>query len=148
MTMTTAALLDRAHDGVVSNDDPAAKPTRRRFSAAYKLAVLEEYDRTTDPRAKGALLRREGLYSSHIVDWRRAREVGALAELTPKVRRSKRSAQDRELERLRRANANLEEQLQRHRKALEIQGKASELLSRLLAESAEETGQQPDGRKP
>lgn len=148
MTMTTAALLDRAHDGAVSDDDPAAKPTRRRFSAAYKLAILEEYDRTTDPGAKGALLRREGLYSSHIVEWRRAREVGALAELEPKVRRSKRSAQDRELERLRRRNAKLEDQLARHRKALEIQGKASELLSRLLAESTEETGQQPDGPRP
>lgn len=143
MTMTQAALLDRAHDGGVSDDDPAPKPTRRRFTAAYKLAILEEYGRTIDPGAKGALLRREGLYSSHIVEWRRAREVGALAELEPKVRRSKRSAQDREIERLRRRNERLEDQLARHRKALEIQGKASELLSRLLAESAEEAPQQP-----
>jgi transposase len=148
MTMTTAALIARAHDGSVRDDDPAARPTRRRFTAEYKLAILAEYDRTTDPGAKGALLRREGLYSSHIVEWRRARDVGALAELAPKVRRSKASADQRELERLRRRNERLEVQLQKHKQALEIQGKASELLSRLLAESAEETAQQPEERQP
>jgi transposase-like protein len=99
--MTNASLLERAHDGVVPENDPAPKPARRRFTAAYKLAILEEYAQTTDPGAKGALLRREGLYSSHIVEWRRAREVGALAELAPKVRRSKRSADEIEIERLR-----------------------------------------------
>src|SRR5579872_2672884 len=102
MTMTSAALVPRAHEGVVGDDDPAAKPTRRRFSAEYKLGILAEYDRITDPGAKGALLRREGLYSSHIVEWRRARDVGALAELAPKVRRAKQSAEQREIERLRR----------------------------------------------
>ena len=146
--MTTATLFARAHDGVVPDDDPAARPVRRRFSAAYKLAILEEYEQTTDPGAKGALLRREGLYSSHIVEWRRAREVGALAELAPKVRRSKRSAEQAEIERLRRRNERLEDQLAKHKRALEIQGKASELLSRLLAEGTEETAQQPERRQP
>jgi len=88
----------------------------------------------------------EGLYSSHIVEWRRARDVGALRELTPKLRRSKRTAESREIERLRRRNERLEDQLQKHKQVLEIQGKASELLSRLLAESTEETTQQPDRR--
>ena len=143
MTMTTASLAARAHDGDVADDDPAPKPTRRRFSAAYKLSILEEYEQLVDPGEKGALLRREGLYTSHIVEWRRAREVGALAGLSPKVRRSKRSAEQAEIERLRRRNERLEDQLQRHKQALEIQGKASELLARLLAESTEETTQQP-----
>jgi hypothetical protein len=61
---------DRAHAGAVSDvPDPEvpAKPTRRRFTAAYKLAILAEYDAATDPGAKGALLRREGLYSSHVI---------------------------------------------------------------------------------
>jgi transposase len=141
--MTTATLTARAHDGVVTGEDPAAKPTRRRFSAAYKLAILEEYERCSDSGEKGALLRREGLYSSHIVEWRRAKEVGALAGLAPKVRRSKRSAEQAEIDRLRRRNEKLEDQLQKHKQALEIQGKASELLARLLAESTEETTQQP-----
>lgn len=146
--MTSAAFISRAHDGVVGDNDPVTRPARRRFSAEYKLAILAEYDRTTDPGAKGALLRREGLYSSHIVEWRRARDVGALAELAPKGRRAKQSAEQREVKRLRRRAERLEEQLAKHKQALEIQGKASELLARLLAESAEETNQQPDRPQP
>jgi transposase-like protein len=143
MTMTSAALLARVHDGGVGDDDPAAKPTRRRFSAEYKLAVLDEYERLTDPGAKGALLRREGLYSSHIVEWRRARDVGALKELAPKARPAKRNAEQVELDRLRRRNERLEDELAKHKLALEIQGKASELLERLLAGSDETNRQQP-----
>lgn len=143
MTMTSAAVLVRAHDGGVGDDDPAAKPTRRRFSAEYKLAILEEYERLTDPGAKGALLRREGLYSSHLVEWRRAREVGALRELAPKSRPVKRSTEQVDLERARRRIERLENDLAKHKLALEIQGKASELLERLLAESDADKPQQP-----
>ena len=141
MTMTTAALFTPVEDDGVGDDDPAAKPTRRRFSAAYKLAVLEEYEHLTDPGAKGALLRREGLYSSHIVEWRRAREVGALKELAPKSRVAKRTPEQVELERARRRIERLEDDLAKHRLALEIQGRASELLERLLAESDEDRQQ-------
>jgi len=95
-------LTQRAHGGVVTREDPAAKPTRRRFSAAHKLAILEEYERCSDSVEKKALLRRKGLYASYIVEWRRAKEVGALAGLAPKVRRSKRSAEQAEIDRLRR----------------------------------------------
>ena len=144
MTMTTATLAARAHNGVVPNDDPAAKPVRRRFTAAYKLAVLEEYEQLTDPGAKGALLRREGLYSSHIVEWRRARDLGSIEGRTAKLRGAKPSAQRKEIERLRRRNERLEDQLAKHKQALEIQGKASELLARLLADSDPETTQQPE----
>ncbi len=76
MTMTSAALLARAHDEGVGDDDPASKPKRRRFTAEYKLAILDEYERLSDPGAKGALLRREGWYSSHLVEWRRATRRG------------------------------------------------------------------------
>ena len=141
--MTSAALLARADDGGVGDDDPAAKPTRRRFSAEYKLAILDEYERLTDPGAKGALLRREGLYSSHIVEWRRARDVGALRELAPKARPAKRTPEQVELDRAQRRIERLESDLAKHRLALEIQGKASELLERLLAESNEDRRQQP-----
>jgi len=143
MTMTSAALLARADDGGVGDDDPAAKPTRRRFCAAYKLAILDEYERLTDPGAKGALLRREGLYSSHIVEWRRARDVGALRELAPKARPAKRTPEQVELDRAQRRIERLESDLAKHKLALEIQGKASELLERLLAESNEDRRQQP-----
>lgn len=63
----------------------AARPKRRTFTAAYKLGVLAEYERITEPGAKGALLRREGLHTSHLVAWRRGRETG---ELLPPARRS------------------------------------------------------------
>lgn len=142
MTMTNASLAERAQNGKV-RDDPAAKPVRRRFTTEYKAAIIDEYDRATDPGAKGAILRREGLYTSHIVEWRRARDVGALAGLAPKHRK-KRSEAERELERLRKKTTRLEEQLAKHRVALEAQGKASELLAKLLAESEDtETTQQP-----
>ncbi len=143
MTMTNAALNERTQNGTVPDDNPAARPKRRQFSADYKLSILEEYGRITDPGGKGALLRREGLYSSHIVEWQRAREVGALGGLARKHRR-KRNEAERELEALRRKNAKLEDQLARHRVALEAQGKASELLAQLLAESTPETTQQPE----
>lgn len=142
MTMTSAALLTRAQDGGVG-DDPAAKPTRRRFDAAYKLAILDEYERLTDSGAKGALLRREGLYSSHIVEWRRARDVGALKELAPKTRSARRTPEQVELDRAHKRIERLENDLAKHKLALEIQGKASELLERLLAESDETTRRQP-----
>ena len=148
MTMPNTALLTRAHDGAVRDDESNAKPRRRRFSAQYRLESLAEYERLDDSGAKGALLRREGLYSSHIVEWRRARDVGALAELEPKVRRSKRTAEQRELQLLRRKTARLEDQLARHKQALELQGKATELLSRLLAEGTVEENDQQSRPKP
>ena len=137
-------MAERAQDGNVRDgDDPAARPARRRFSAQYKLAILEEYESLGDSGAKGALLRREGLYSSHIVEWRRARDSGALSGLAPKHRK-KCSKAERELEKARKKIERLEDRLDRHRKALEAQGKASELLARLLAESEDtETRQQP-----
>jgi len=143
MTMTTASLTARAHDGGVADGDPAARPARRRFSAQYKLAILEEYEALNDSGAKGALLRREGLYSSHLVEWHRARGTGAISGLAAKHRK-KRSGTERELEKAKKKIERLEDRLDRHRKALKAQGKASELLARLLAESEDdETRQQP-----
>src|SRR5579875_1827340 len=83
MTMTTATLTARAQNGGVRDGDPAARPVRRRFTSEYKLAILAEYEQLADPGSKGALLRREGLYSSHIVEWRRAKEVEGLRTLCP-----------------------------------------------------------------
>jgi transposase-like protein len=141
MTMTNASLVARAQNGKVRDDDPAPKPTRRRFSTEYKRSILEEYDRLTEPGTKGALLRREGLYSSHLIEWRRAMEAGAISGLDKKHRK-KRSDAEREVERLRKRNARLEDQLAKHRVVLEAQGKASELLARLLAESADTENEQ------
>jgi transposase-like protein len=140
--MSTAALLQRGQNDAVSDVDPAARPRRRQFSAEYKLGILAEYEALTDSGAKGALLRREGLYSSHIVEWRRARDTGAMKELAQKPRPS-RSPEQVALERANRKIEALEETLAKHRLALEIQGKASELLGRLLDEGSQDSRQQP-----
>jgi transposase-like protein len=71
---------------VVPEVEVLAKPTRRRFTAEYKRKILREADACTEPGAIGALLRREGLYSSHLTTWRAQRERGELAGLTPKKR--------------------------------------------------------------
>src|SRR5215212_4540238 len=137
MTMTTASLLARVQDGVVDEPDPAARPRRRTFTAEYKERILDEYDAmpagSTD---RGALLRREGLYTSHIAEWRKARDTAGLDALAPKARPTKRSAEQVELEKLRRRTARLEAELARTRLALEITGKAHALLE-MLSESAD-----------
>ena len=135
MSMPSAVLNGRAHDGGVAVDDPAARPRRRTFSAEYKLAVLAEYDAAPDGE-KGSILRREGLYSSHVTEWRRARDVGALGALESRVRQSKRHPAEVELEKLRRRHERTEAELARTKLAVEILGKASALLES-LAESAD-----------
>jgi transposase len=136
MTMTTASLLARAHDGVVDERDPAARPRRRSFSAEYKARILDEYDALpVGSTERGALLRREGLYTSHIAEWRKARDTGAQAALAPKGR-ARRSPEQVEVERLRRRNERLEAELRKTKLALEITGKAHALLE-LLSESAD-----------
>lgn len=138
MTLTTADLVDRAHTGGVDEiDDPAARPRRRSFTAVEKLAHLDAYEGLEKgSEQRGAYLRREGLYSSHLSEWRKQRDRGALAGLTPKSRPAKRTAEEVELDRLRRRTARLEAELARTRLALEITGKAHALLE-LISESAD-----------
>src|SRR5271168_116856 len=76
--MTMPTLTERAHDGPVGDLPESDRPHRRRFDADFKLTILAEYDRLTGSGEKGALLRREGLYSSHVTEWRRARDAGLL----------------------------------------------------------------------
>ena len=116
---------------------PRARPTRRTFTAAEKLAHLDAYDalpKGSDER--GAYLRRERLYSSHLSEWRRQRDSGALAGLAPKGRPARRTAEQVELDRLRRRIERLEAELARTQTALEIMGKAHALLE-MLSESAD-----------
>src|SRR5688572_27429490 len=125
MTMTTASLSARAHDGVVDDEpDPAARPRRRSFTAEYKARILDEYDALAVGSAeRGALLRREGLYSSHLAEWRKARDAGVHDALAPRAK-PRRSAEQVELDKVRRRNERLEAELARTKLALEITGKA------------------------
>jgi transposase-like protein len=115
---------------------PQAK--RRRFSAEYKLRILEEVDACTEPGQIGALLRREGLYSSHLTTWRRQRAQGQLAGLSPK-RRGRKSSVDQaltqELDALKRENQHLQSRLQQAETIIEVQKKLSGLLGLALNEN-------------
>jgi transposase len=110
----------------------------------YKLAIVAEYENAPNGE-KGAVLRREALYSSHVIEWTRARDAGALAGVTDSPRPAKRpkSAEAVELERLRARNAKLEADLTKTRTALDIMGKAHALLEQ-LSESADD--QEPSTR--
>ena len=138
MTLTTADLVGRAQTGGVDEiDDPSARPRRRTFTAAEKLAHLDAYDALVKgSEERGAYLRREGLYSSHLSEWRKARDSGALSGLAPQPRAPKRTAEQFELERLRRRNKALETELKRTKTALEITGKVHALLE-AISESAD-----------
>jgi transposase len=107
----------------------------RRYPAAYKLRILEEYEQL-DKAGKGALLRREGLYTSLISEWRKQRDKGALAALQQRRGRPPADPRDQQLARLQRDNARLREQLERARKVIEVQGELSALLDRLANGSA------------
>ena len=113
--------------------DPEVLPRaqRRRFTAAYKLRIVREADACTAPGEIGALLRREGLYSSHLGKWRRARDQGALEALTPK-RRGPKPDPDRALAlrnaQLERENARLKKRLETAEVIIDVQRKVSRLL--------------------
>jgi len=113
--------------------DPAVleKPVRRRFTAEYKLRVLQEADRSTGPGQLGALLRREGLYSSLLSTWRHQRDQGTLAGLTPK-RRGRKANPDAPLiaenQRLMRETRRLAAKLRQAEMIIEVQKKLSEIL--------------------
>ena len=106
-------------------------PVRRRFTAEYKLRILSEADRCDQAGQLGELLRREGLYSSHLSAWRRQREEGVLRGLTPRKRGRKAKRRDpvvEENQRLRRENAQLEAELKKAQTIIEVQKKLSEIL--------------------
>lgn len=110
----------------VPQTEVVARPKRRTFSAAYKRRILDEADRCTEPGAIGALLRREGLYSSNLTTWRRQRERGELAGAKPG--RKPASDQAKELKRLQRENQRLQRKLEQAETIIEVQKKLSALL--------------------
>jgi transposase-like protein len=105
------------------------RPKRRRFSAEYKLDILRQVDACSEVGGVGEVLRREGLYSSHLTDWRKERDQGALAAMAKKRgRKPVRDRKDDEIERLRRENERLKERLERAETIISIQKKVSEIL--------------------
>ena len=123
---------------VIVPPDPevVATPTRRRFTAVEKLRILKLADACTVVGSLGALLRAEGLYSSHLTTWRRQRTEGVLSALTPQKRGRKVSAQHplrAENETLRKENARLSTRLKQAELIIDVQKKVSEILGIPLA---------------
>jgi len=114
----------------LTGPDPevVVKAQRRQFSAAYKRRILQEADTCTQRGEVGALLRREGLYSSHLNTWRRQRAHGELQGLTPAKRGRKADPQAAEHARLLRETERLKAQLARAELIIEVQKKVSQLL--------------------
>jgi len=126
---------------VAQETEVSAKARRRRFSAAEKLRILKEADACTKPGEQGALLRREGLYSSHLTEWRRARERGELDALSPR-KRGRKAKEVHPLEKkvaeLQRSLEKAELRAKRAEALVELQKKVSELLGIQLPKEGEQ----------
>ena len=118
---------------------PERSPGRRQFSAKYKAKILAEYA-SLDRSDRGALLRREGFYSSLIINWRRQQEEGPEALARP-AGRQKADPRDREIARLKAKVERLTGDLDKSRQVVEIQGKLSALLEQLATDSSAENGE-------
>jgi transposase len=130
-----AAAKVGATSALASRSDPevVAKPKRRSFTAEYKQRILQEAEEAAAaPGGVGALLRREGLYSSLLAYWRRERADGIREALTPRKRgpKSKRNPLEEEFQKLRRQNARLTEDLRKAHIIIDVQKKVAALLGR------------------
>jgi len=110
------------------------RPRRRRFTAAYKLRIVQEADAASEFRQVGALLRREGVYSSQLAAWRRARDAGALSALGQPRGRKPAAPAAAEVTRLQRENAQLTHRLAVAEEIIAVQKKVSALLGIVLDE--------------
>ena len=118
----------QARPTAIPDPEVVIKPKRRQFTAEYKRRVLQEADACTQPGEIGALLRREGLYSSHLTTWRHQRQRGELQGLAPAKRGRKADSQAAEIARLQRENARLQAQVERAELIIDVQKKLSQLL--------------------
>jgi len=134
MTLTNADVRSPSVDNGAMTPR-SDRPKRRSFTAQYKAEILAEYD-AADPAGRGVLLRREGLYSSHLTEWRKARDSGALTGLAPASRPARKTPEQIENGKLRSRAERAERELAKTKAALEIVGKAHALLE-MLSESAD-----------
>ena len=133
----TGAELRAADQRTAPVQSIPTRPTRRTYTAAYKLEILRQADAalsTGEPGAVGALLRREGLYTSHLANWRAQRETGELAALEPKKRgpAPTRNPLADEVARLQRENTKLQEKLRKAEIVIDVQKKVAALLGEIL----------------
>jgi transposase-like protein len=124
-----------SHHHSMPNPEVAEKAKRRTFTVDYKQRILEEADRCTEPGQIGELLRREGLYSSHLTTWRRQRQAGGRAGLSARKRGPKKDEQAAELTRLQRENERLRKQLDQAELIIAAQKKLALALEALTENS-------------
>src|SRR5919204_5010519 len=122
----------RGASGSSSDPELVERPKRRRFTAKYKLEILEKADACTKPGEVGELLRREGLYTSHLTYWRKQRRDGALKELGCPRGREPADRRDQEIAALTRRAERAEAELVKMKRVVEIQGNVSALLEEML----------------
>ncbi|SRR6266571_1930999 len=144
MEAVPASDIRVAHDwhvteNTASDGEPIRqRAVRRSFTPEYKLAVLAEYDRCTEPGEKGAILRREGLYSSLITDWRRQHRQGLLKAALGRSEGGRGGPSLSEMARLRRENERLKDALSKAQVVIEVQGKVHALLDEISKSAASE----------
>jgi len=135
-------MIEDMKDSVLMEERPSTevvtKAKRRTYSAEYKLRILQEAEACRGSGEIGALLRREGLYSSNLTKWRRQREQGDLDGLAPQRRGPKEDEQAKENTRLKRENEQLREELRKAKLIIEVQKKVSQILGVPLEEKSEE----------
>ncbi len=138
--MTQQTTTRRNGRGLSQIPDPEVKPQgkRRTFTREYKVRILAEAERSTEPGAIGALLRREGLYSSHLTTWRRQREAGELAAGATKQRGRKPDKQAQELTQLQQENERLRAQLEQAELIISAQKKLAHALESTLRPQKEQ----------
>ena len=128
-TMSSPPLEGKRSAAAAPDPEVVDKPSRRRFSPTYKLRVVEEADRCTEPGEVGRLLRREGLYSSHLTTWRKAARSGSLRGLSKKRgRKPERNPLEDKVRKLERECARLERKLEKAHLIIDVQGKVAGLL--------------------
>jgi transposase len=144
-TMRNRAVVshaDAVDEEIPDPEVPERAKRPRSYSARYKAEILAEYE-TLDRQSKGALLRREGLYTSLISEWRKQRDRGALQALGTPSGRPPVDPVERDNVRLRRENQRLAAELDTAKKVIEVQGKLSALLEQLATDSAPPTSGEP-----
>jgi transposase-like protein len=127
-------------NGAAPSEAPPSPPdpelveraARRRYTAEYKLRIVREADACTAPGEVGALLRREGLYTSHLTYWRKQRDAGALDALGRPRGRKPADRRDAQIAELQRRAERAEAELEKARRVIEVQGKVSALLEQML----------------
>jgi transposase-like protein len=138
MSQTTTAKIYSNGRGQMADPEVEPKASRRKFSVAYKVSILEQAEQCNEPGEVGAMLRREGLYSSHLSKWRQQQQAGQLEQ--PHKRGRKSNPQATELARLQQENERLKAKLERAELIIEAQKKLCQLLNLPLYE-VEKAGQ-------